>query len=142
MEILIGTEKDADELGRLLWDFNKSIFPQCNDADKERPEETICYLMKDKDKIIAGIVGKFKKNYPLYVDIIFVEEAFRKQDYASFMLNKLEAEAKSRGCYLAFLDTMNVQAVSFYEKCGYSVFGKLDNFPHPGICYFWMKKDI
>jgi len=142
MELLIGTEKDVDELGQLLWDFNRSIFPQLNNVDKDKPDEKICYLMKDKNKIIAGIVGKILKNHLLYVDIIFVEEVFRKQDYATFMLNKLEADAKSRGCYLAFLETMNIEAVSFYEKCGYSIFGKLDDCPCPGICYFWMRKDI
>jgi hypothetical protein len=36
---------------------------------------------------------------------------------------------RARGCIGSFLDTFSFQARPFYEKQGYTVFGRIENFP-------------
>jgi hypothetical protein len=40
-----------------------------------------------------------------------------------------EAGAVQRGCHSVWLDTHEFKAKSFYEKLGYTEFGRLENFP-------------
>jgi ribosomal protein S18 acetylase RimI-like enzyme len=57
------------------------------------------------------------------------------------LLAEAERIAQERGCIGAQLDTMSWQALTFYERHGYSVFGVLDNFP-PGHRKYFLKKSL
>jgi GNAT superfamily N-acetyltransferase len=140
MTVLLGTEQEIDVLSDQLFSFNTNIVPGF--AGRETPFDIVRYVFKKDDELIAGIVGKIAINNVVYIDDLFVKENFRKQGYASALLYKVESEAKSRGCYLAYLDTINVEAVVFYEKCGYSVYATLENVPCPGVNAVYMKKDL
>jgi hypothetical protein len=50
-----------------------------------------------------------------------------------------EEEAMRRGCANACLETFSFQALPFYEKRGYVVFGRLPDFPPGGAKYFLAK---
>ena len=62
------------------------------------------------------------------VHTLWVSEAHRKAGHASRLLNAAETEARRRGCKHAFLDTFSFQARGFYQKLGYSEFGRLEEF--------------
>ncbi len=47
----------------------------------------------------------------------------------AILLNKIETEAKAKGCYLIHLDTFDFQAKDFYLKNGYEIFGVIENCP-------------
>ena len=70
---------------------------------------------------------------------MFVEEAHRHKALGSFLLNKVEAEAKAMGARLAHLDTFDFQAKDFYLKHGYEVYGALEDCP-PGHKRYHFKK--
>jgi hypothetical protein len=61
------------------------------------------------------------------------------KNLSSFLLNKVETEAKAMGARLAHLDTFDFQAKDFYLKHGYKIFGVLDDCP-PGHKRFYLKK--
>ncbi|MFO1257366.1 MAG: GNAT family N-acetyltransferase [Gammaproteobacteria bacterium] len=98
--------------------------------------------MKKDNEVIAGVLGKIIINNVVYIDDLFVKESFRNQDCATSLMDTLEKEAKSRGCYMAYLDTINLNALRFYEKRGYTIFATLENVPCPGVNAFYLKKDI
>lgn len=50
-----------------------------------------------------------------------------------------ETIAMQQGCHSSQLNTYEFQAKAFYEKHGYIVVGKLENYP-PGSAYYWMSK--
>jgi GNAT superfamily N-acetyltransferase len=77
----------------------------------------------------------------LYIDILWVNENFRKEGYGSALLNEVEKVAKEKGCNLVHLDTFDFQAKDFYLKHGYTVFGVLDDCPMEHKRYY-MKKNI
>ena len=53
---------------------------------------------------------------------------------------RAERYARERGCTDAFLDAFSFQARAFYEKCGYRVFGILENHPAGHQHYFITKR--
>ncbi len=135
-----GTPQELDALSNQLFEFNKTIVPDFK--GKDTPFEFVRYVFKQEDQVIAGISGKICINNVLFIDDFFVIEIFRKQGLASKLLERLESEAKVRGCYLAVLETINEDAVVFYQKRGYEVFAILDNVPCPNVQHVHMKKDF
>lgn len=57
------------------------------------------------------------------------------------LMTRAEAEAASRGCHSAWLDTFEFQARGFHERLGYRCFGELSDYP-PGFSRYFMKKRI
>ena len=83
----------------------------------------------DKDKnVIAGILGGTYWGW-MHIDILWVNENYRKQGLGSKLLQAAESEAKKRGCHSVHVDTMSWQAPDFYKKHGYKVIGQLEDIP-------------
>jgi ribosomal protein S18 acetylase RimI-like enzyme len=56
------------------------------------------------------------------------------------ILAQLETAAVARGCTLSMLDTLNFQAMPFYEKQGYQTKWVQENYPKTGCKYFMVKE--
>ena len=96
------------------------------------------YLRDESGTIVGGLLGITFWGW-LFVSILWVSEALRGQDYGSTMIKMAEAEAVQRGCKNVYLDTLSFQALDFYRKLGYSVYGQLANFPEGHTRYFLTK---
>ena len=57
------------------------------------------------------------------------------------LLRAAEDYAVERGCFASTLETHSYQARPFYEKCGYQVFGTLEDHP-PGHAKYFMRKQL
>lgn len=90
--------------------------------------------------LVGGLLGGTGWSW-LYVEILWLGEAARAHGYGSRLLAEAERLAVERGCIAAQLDTMSFQALGFYERHGYAVFGALDNFP-PGHCKYFLQKPL
>ena len=90
--------------------------------------------------LVGGLLGVFYWSW-LYVDILWLSEEIRAQGYGSRLLAEAERMAVERGCVGVQLDTMSFQALPFYERHGYTVFGALDNFP-PGHRKYFLQKPL
>ena len=97
------------------------------------------YVIKEEGNVIAGINAVMYHWGILYIDELFVAETHRDKHLGSYLLKKVEEEAKVLGATLAHLDTFDFQAKDFYLKQGYVIFGVLDDCP-PGHQRFYLKK--
>ena len=105
-----------------------------------RTWQKYCIFLKDKEgKAHAGIIVTFLWN-GMHIDSLWVENALRGQDYGNKLMKMAEDEAIKRGCTIAYTDTFTWQAPSFYEKLGYSLYGKLDDFPKGNSLSYYSKK--
>nr|WP_200991884.1 GNAT family N-acetyltransferase [Rhizobium rhizogenes]QCL10550.1 acetyltransferase domain protein [Rhizobium rhizogenes]QCO89357.1 acetyltransferase domain protein [Rhizobium rhizogenes] len=95
-------------------------------------------LRDDEGKIQGGLTAKCYYNW-VFVDLLFVPEALRGQNLGTKLLAHAERWAKEQGCIGIWLDTFSFQAPGFYEKQGYSVFGKLENYPNQNERVFLRK---
>jgi GNAT superfamily N-acetyltransferase len=71
--------------------------------------------------------------------MIWVEARAREQGIGRELMKRAEEEALRRGCLYARTCTSDYQAPRFYEKLGYSLYGKLENCPPGETCYYYRK---
>lgn len=90
-------------------------------------------------EIIAGLCGETRWGW-LEVETLAVEDGYRHQQIGSRLLDAAEAEARKRHCHGVFLDTYTFQAREFYERKGYTVYGKLKDFPKSYTKFYLWKE--
>lgn len=101
----------------------------------------VALFARDGDgRIRGGLLGEIGWEW-LHVQILWLDEAYRGRGYGSQLLAMAEREAKADGCRNAYLDTLEFQALPFYERHGYRVFGVLNDFP-PGFRRFFLQKKL
>jgi GNAT superfamily N-acetyltransferase len=89
--------------------------------------------------LAGGLLGATYWGW-LYVEILWMTESARRQGFGSRLLEQAEREALLRGCHAAHLDTMDFQALPFYKRRGYTIFGVLDDLPRGHKRYFLKKQ--
>jgi GNAT superfamily N-acetyltransferase len=76
----------------------------------------------------------------LFVGKMAIRAEGRNQGYGTRLLALAEQEARARGCHHAYVDTLSFQALPFYQKQGYTVFGTLDCCPGEHKQYYLQKE--
>ena len=127
-------ESDRDAILAPLVAFNESAF-----GPTER--HPIALVIRDHDGgIVGGLWGMASYRW-LFVLYLVVPAAMRGQGRGRDLMRAAEAEAKRLDCVGLWLDTFSFQARGFYEKLGYSCFGRIDDYP-PGEARFFLSKRI
>jgi GNAT superfamily N-acetyltransferase len=90
-------------------------------------------------EVVGGLWGRTGFRW-LFVDYLYLPEVLRGRRLGEELLRLAEAEARRRGCIGAWLDTLNPRARPFYERQGYEVFGKLDDYPPGNPRWFLCKR--
>ena len=85
------------------------------------------YFRDSEGNIVAGLTGKTYWNW-LHIGFLWVSESERKNQLGSQLIAAAEEEAIKRGCTGSSLDTFSFQALGFYHKLGYSIFGELKGY--------------
>jgi GNAT superfamily N-acetyltransferase len=98
------------------------------------------FLRTSEQVVVGGLIGVTYWGW-LYVDRLWVDEGRRRRGYGRRLLAAAEAEALQRGCRHVHLDTLTFQALGFYERQGYAVWGVLEDLP-PGHRRYYLKKDL
>lgn len=77
-------------------------------------------------QLIGGVCGPTSYGW-LLIKILWVEEQHRHLGIGQALMQRAQQKAIAHDCHHAWLDTSNPQAMRFYQKLGYSVFGQLSN---------------
>lgn len=101
----------------------------------------LCFVVQGPDQeVVGGVIGETHWNW-LYINLMWLREEFRGQGYGQRLLALAEEEGRKRGAEYAYLDSFSFQALGFYRKYGYEVFGELPDFP-PGHQRYYLKKEL
>jgi GNAT superfamily N-acetyltransferase len=101
--------------------------------------QRLTIFLREEDRVIGGLLGETYWGW-LHISILWIEEGYRRQGYGEQLLAEAEAEALRRGCPRVHLDTLSFQALPFYERNGYTVFGVLPDHPEGHTRYFLQKR--
>ncbi len=103
--------------------------------------ENLTFLLRDADgEVVGGLLGEIYWGW-LHIDILWVDESWRKDGLGRKLMEAAEREAAERGCHSAFLDTFSFQALPFYLNLGYEIYGELADFP-PGNRRYFLRKPL
>ena len=119
--------KDSLRIEKLVYDYYYGLVPKVFDIEEE---ETICKKIVDKDgNIIAGCTGYIYPWGMMYIDDMWVDEQYRRQELGSNALQAVEKVAEEKGVYVITLGTWDFQAKPYYIKHGYTVFSTKKDCP-------------
>jgi GNAT superfamily N-acetyltransferase len=86
------------------------------------------FLYDQADEIMGGLLGLVWGG-ALHVRILWIAESLRGKGHGRRLLEAAEHRAVERGCRHVFLDTFSFQAPGFYEKLGYEMYARADDWP-------------
>ena len=119
--------KDSLRIEKLVYDYYYSLVPKVFDIEEE---ETVCKKIVDQEgNIIAGCTGYIYPWGAMYIDDMWVDEKYRRQELGSNALQAVEKVAEDKGVYLITLGTWDFQAKPYYLKHGYTVFSARKDCP-------------
>ena len=99
----------------------------------------VLFVRDKKGAIVGGLTGGTYWGW-LFIGRLWLAEDLRGQGYGSRVLAQAEQEALKRGCHHVYLDTQDFQALPFYQKRGYTIYGELEDIPLGHIRYSLQKK--
>lgn len=133
------TNSDYLKLAKAITEFNFAHLPP-NSSNNMMSVGFV--LNKHPYGLIGGITGRLELGNCLSIEILWLESEHRNQDYGSKLLAAIEQEARARGSHLSQVDTFDFQALGFYEKNGYELFGILEDCPTIGHKRYYLKKKL
>ncbi|MEC0372834.1 GNAT family N-acetyltransferase [Paenibacillus chibensis] len=139
MELYISRTSDTEDKNYVvnqMIQFNLMHFP---DEFKGRYQEVQLYLKDAAGQIFGGITGEICWNW-MEIEYLFVDERLRKSGYGTKLVSEAESIAKAAQCDFIKLDTLSFQALDFYQKQGFVVYGTIEN--AGGFTHYYLKKDL
>jgi ribosomal protein S18 acetylase RimI-like enzyme len=96
-------------------------------------------LKNENGNFVGGVIFSVLWN-GMEIDSLWVDESVRGQGWGRKLMEAAEAEGIKRGCSFVYTNTFSWQAPEFYQKLGYTPYGKLDNFPEGCSLSYFQKK--
>ena len=132
-------ERDPAEAAK-LYVIGKLVAYNDSQAAEEGASELAVFTRCDGE-LVGGLLGFTHWNW-LFVKQLWVCDRVRGKGLGTKLMQAAESEAVSRSCLHAHLDTFDFQALPFYEKQGYRLFGQLEDYPVGHTRYFLQKRDL
>lgn len=104
-----------------------------------RTEVYSIFLKNSNNKVLGGAIVSFLWN-GMEISSLWVDESLRRQGWGQKLMEAVEKEAIRRDCTIAYTNTFSWQAPDFYTKLGYTLYGKLDDFPEGNSLSYYYKK--
>jgi len=137
-QITLSDMPSSDDLRILQEGYQAFTEAQIGEEDRRQ----LAFFLRDaQGAVLGGVKGSFGNYGWLWIDLLWVSEENRKQGHGARLMANIEAEAYRQGCLNAYLNSFSFQAVEFYRKIGYRVFGEMKNFP-PGHSVCCMSKAL
>ena len=101
----------------------------------------IAFAMYEGDKICGGILGTLILE-GFHINELAISEEYRGQRYGEKLVKLAEDAAIEAGAKILTVSTQDYQALGFYEKLGYEVFGTLDDWPFKGTKKYYLTRKV
>ena len=134
----------------VLVGIEKAVFPESPWSAAQFREEisgvpkTRKYIVATDANVIVGYAGIALAGSVADIHTLTVIPSHRKQGIATSMLHQLEEWGRSKNVEAFMLEMRegNTEAQPLYEKRGYSVVSRRDNYYAPGIHALIMRKEV
>lgn len=78
------------------------------------------FIKNQKEQVLGGASGTLFYG-SLYVDSLWVDKTLRNQGWGTKLMHEAENMRRKRGALFVTLNTMDWEALPFYQKLGYSI---------------------
>ena len=106
---------------------------------RDKAELNLAIFLRDaSENMVAGITGMLWGD-TMEIDYLWVDESFRGKGTGARLVLSLEKSASDRGCTTSITNIFSFQALGFYQKLGYEIFGTIPGFGGRYKKYFLRK---
>ena len=105
-----------------------------------RDEAPLSIVARAGGMVVGGLNGSSHWGW-CYIRHLWVDDDWRRKGLGRRLVAEAEEQARARGCAGLYVDTFNNAAVSFYERAGFVLFGRIEGFP-PGHARTFLKKRL
>lgn len=141
-EIVVSDNKNYQEIIQYgIKNFNNQKHPDMKVFNKYREKgynDTFGFYAIADEKVIGGITAHKKMEW-LDIDILFVNEKFRKNRIGSKLISKAEEYCQKENLIGMHLYTLDFQAKGFYEKQGFELIAEIKDWPKGITRYEFIK---
>ena len=123
----------------VLFNFSKTKFLPPSIYEKEFKK--FWFYVYENSEIIWGCSWWIDDGNWVFLDLLFINENHRFKWIGSSLIKKIFWFAQENCCIWIRTETWEFQAKEFYEKLGFSLYGKLDNHPR-WSAMFLLKKEL
>jgi len=88
--------------------------------------------------LVGGLTGDSLNRW-FKISLLWVRDDQQGKGLGQQLMDAAEAEARRRGDIGMTVKTYSYQAPEFYKKCGFSVFGTIEDYP-PGYACLYLSK--
>jgi len=131
-------ESENQEIKKSIFDgvnfFNNPYFGE------EKQQDFSLYVQESSESIIGGITGKVGRHYA-WVNILWVDQAYRNQGIGALLWKKLESYLRKKDCPLILIGAFESSTKLFYEKLGYQLQGTVPKWIG-GYDQHWLEKRL
>ncbi|WP_042476354.1 GNAT family N-acetyltransferase [Bacillus ndiopicus] len=127
--------KKKAAVNKKLYEYNLEHF---SDDLSGRYKEINLFIMDENNEVCGGILGEICWNW-LEIHVLILDEQLRSLGFGSKLLTKIEQIAIDNDCDFVKVDTLSFQALDFYKKHGYQVYGTLNNVGREHQHYYLQK---
>lgn len=113
---------------------------EASDAMGLGDEVELAIFVREAGDVVAGISG-WTWGDCCELQSLWVEPGLRGRGLATRLLAAAETEAAARGCTQTVHFTYDFQARSLYERSGYELVGRVEDFPS-GTDVLWFRKRL
>lgn len=101
---------------------------------------TFAFFLRDKTNTIQGGCHGSMYYGCLYIDLLWIDEPFRGTQWGTRLMRSAEELGKANGCLFSTVNTMDWEALGFYQKLGYDIEYQRSGYLHDSTLYFLKKE--
>lgn len=98
-----------------------------------------CFLTVRCGNRLIGGMEAVSAGYNFYIKKLWIDSLHRGKGVGRILMEKAEVEARERQCVRMWVDTLDFQAPSFYEKCGYKEAARVPGYRNAHDRIFFVK---
>ena len=122
---------------QVLFDGLNNEVAQKKNVDPIKP---IRIYIKDAQGMVLGGASGVSFYGSLYIDMLWLKENMRHQGLGKKLLMEAERIGRERNCTFATLNTMDWEALRFYQKLGYAIEFVREGYDKESKMYMLRKK--
>jgi ribosomal protein S18 acetylase RimI-like enzyme len=136
LQLSFEDELDPDDI-QILSD---GIMENARQKKGFKPLDFFAFFIRDKDSTILGGCNGCTLYGSLHIDQLWVAESHRHQGLGSQLVEAALLYGKNKGCLFATVNTMDWEALGFYQKAGFNIEFERHGFFKDSVFYFLRKE--
>ena len=116
-QIVYDEKPPLDAKNALFDGINKEAFT----AKKMDPMQSFGLFIKAKNSSIFGGLTATMYYGCLYVDLLWIDPSLQRHGFGTKLMTEAEVIGRKRNCTFAAVNTMDWEALPFYQKLGYEI---------------------